>query len=103
MSVCEGLEFETAIEGDTTPLHELVRAMLGTTKDLRCLRHPTSRGLPATLNEIASRSHVGIAIEESVVPVNPAVRSACELQGFDPLLVANAGKLIAVMPSERIC
>lgn len=100
MSVREGLEFETTITSDTAPLHGLVREMLAVTRDIRCLRDPTRGGLAATLNELASRSRVGIAIEEAAVPVNPAVQAACEMLGFDPLHVANEGKLVAVVPVE---
>jgi hydrogenase expression/formation protein HypE len=44
---------------------------------------------------------VGIRIEEASLPVNEAVLAACELLGFDPLYVANEGKLVAVVaPSD---
>jgi hydrogenase expression/formation protein HypE len=100
MSVREGLEFETAIESDTAPLHGLVRDMLAATPNIHCLRDPTRGGLAAALNEVAARSRVGILIEEAAIPVNPAVRAACEMLGLDPLHVANEGKLVAVVPAE---
>ncbi|MCE9562866.1 MAG: hydrogenase expression/formation protein HypE [Planctomycetes bacterium] len=100
MSVREGLEFETTIESDTAPLHDLVREILSVTRDIRCLRDPTRGGLAATLNEIANCSGVGIVIEEKAVPMNAAVRAACEMLGFDPLHVANEGKLVAVVPAK---
>jgi hydrogenase expression/formation protein HypE len=65
MSVREGLEFETTIESDTAPLHGLVRELLAGAPNVHCLRDPTRGGLAATLNEIAGRSGVGIAIEEA--------------------------------------
>jgi len=43
---------------------------------------------------------VGIRIEEEKIPVQEAVQAACELLGFDPLYVANEGKLVAVVPSS---
>jgi hydrogenase expression/formation protein HypE len=101
MSVREGLEFETTIESDTAPLHGLVRELLAAAPAVRCLRDPTRGGLAATLNEIAARSGTGIVIEEAAVPVNPAVRAACEMLGLDPFHVANEGKLVAVVPAER--
>ena len=101
MSVREGLEFETVIESDTAPLHGLVRELLAVAPDVRCLRDPTRGGLAATLNEIAARSGAGITIEEVAVPVNPAVRAACEMLGLDPFHVANEGKFVAVVPAER--
>ena len=101
MSVREGLEFEAEIESDTAPLHGLVREILSVANTIRCLRDPTRGGLAATLNEIAIRSRVGIQIEESAVPVSPAVSSACEMLGLNPLQVANEGKLVAIVPESE--
>lgn len=98
MSVRAGLDFETTIESDCAPLHELVAALLTVAPDVHVLRDPTRGGAASALNEIATASGVGIVIEERRVPVTDAVRSACELLGMDPLYVANEGKLIAIVP-----
>jgi hydrogenase expression/formation protein HypE len=52
------------------------------------------------LNEIAAAGSVGIRIEETSIPVQEEVRGACEILGFDPLYVANEGKMIAIVPGE---
>jgi hydrogenase expression/formation protein HypE len=96
----EGLEFETTIESDTAPLHKLVDAMLGTGAAIRCMRDPTRGGLSSSLNEIATRSQVGMEIEEQQIPVQEEVRGACEMLGLDPLYVANEGKMIAIVAPE---
>jgi hydrogenase expression/formation protein HypE len=93
----EGLEFETTIESDAAPLHKLVDAMLGTGAAIRCMRDPTRGGLSSSLNEIATRSQVGMMIEEEAIPVREEVRGACEMLGLDPLYVANEGKMIAIV------
>jgi len=100
MSVREGLEFETLIESDSAPLNGLIAAMLRVTRNVHVLRDPTRGGVASALNEIARASRVGIAIEERKLPVNPAVKSACELLGMDPIYVANEGKLVAIVPRE---
>jgi len=97
LSQREGLEFESAVASDTAALHTLVAAMLDASSDIRCLRDPTRGGLSSSLNEIASRSHVGIELEEDAIPIREEVRGACELLGLDPLYVANEGKLLAVV------
>lgn len=97
MSVREGLEFETRILSDTAPLHELVETMLAASRDIHCLRDATRGGLAAALNELASSSRVGISFEEGLVPLQPAVRAACEMLGMDPFYVANEGKLVAIV------
>src|SRR5262245_48798414 len=45
MSVREGLEFETALESDCAPLHDLTRVMLEVCPGIRCMRDPTRGGL----------------------------------------------------------
>ncbi len=94
----EGLEFGAPVASDVAPLNHLVRAMLEAGPGIRCLRDPTRGGLATTLNELASQSGVAIRIEESRIPVRPAVQAACEMLGYDPLYVANEGKLVAVVP-----
>jgi len=91
------LNFETEIISDVAPLNGLVAAMLDVTKDLHVLRDPTRGGLATSLNEIAIQSEVGIIIHEENIPVKPAVKAACEMLGFDPLYVANEGKLIVIV------
>ncbi len=96
------LEFEAQVESDLAPLNGLVEAMFEVCPEIHVLRDPTRGGLATTLNEIARQSGVGIRLEEQKIPVNAAVNAACEMLGFDPLYVANEGKLIAMMPGEAV-
>ncbi|MBF0376384.1 MAG: hydrogenase expression/formation protein HypE [Desulfamplus sp.] len=64
------------------------------------LRDPTRGGVGTTLNEIASQSNVRINIWEDALPIKNSVRGMCELLGFDPLYLANEGKLIAIVSPE---
>ena len=100
MSVREGLEFDAPIESDSAPLHGLVAAMLAVCPGIRMLRDPTRGGVATSLNEMAAIAQVGIEIDEHAVPVNPHVAAACEILGLDPLLVANEGKLLAIVPGD---
>ncbi|MFC1961434.1 hydrogenase expression/formation protein HypE [Chloroflexota bacterium] len=101
MSRREGLEFSVPVKSDCAPLNRLVAAMLEVTPDIHCLRDPTRGGLASTLNEIAGQSSVGIRIDEDKIPLKDAVGAACDLLGFEPLYVANEGKLVAVVtPAE---
>jgi hydrogenase expression/formation protein HypE len=98
MSVREGLEFDTALESDSAPLHDLTRAMLEVCPTIRCMRDPTRGGLASVLNELAAASRVGVKLDEPVIPVRPEVRAACEMLGLDPLYVACEGRLTTVCP-----
>jgi len=100
MSCRDGLEFGTAVESDTAPLHGLVADMLATGVDVHVLRDPTRGGVAATLNEIARASRVGIDLIERDLPIPAEVRDACGLLGLDPLQVANEGKLLAIVPAD---
>ncbi|RMF50204.1 MAG: hydrogenase expression/formation protein HypE, partial [Anaerolineae bacterium] len=95
------LGFETEVESDVAPLNHLVQAMLAVdAQAVHVLRDPTRGGVATTLNEIAQQSGVGIVLEETALPMSEAVRSTCALLGFDPLYIANEGKLLAIVARE---
>jgi hydrogenase expression/formation protein HypE len=95
MSVRAGLQFDSPIRSDVAPLAELVLALFAAGIDVHCLRDLTRGGLAAAVNEIASVAQVQIEVDEAAVPVTEAVQGACEILGFDPLYVANEGRLVA--------
>ena len=95
------LGFETGIASDTAPLSHLIAAVLEAAPHTHVLRDPTRGGLATTLNEIAVQSKVGIWLEEKAVPIRDEVRAACEMLGFDPLYIANEGKVIVIVPAEE--
>lgn len=101
MSSREGLQFSTPIVSDCAPLNAMVSRMLEVSPHIHCLRDPTRGGLATTLNELARQSNVGIVINEDAIPVEEGVRGACEMLGFDPLYVANEGKLIAIVSPDE--
>jgi hydrogenase expression/formation protein HypE len=100
LSSREGLQFSTTLQSDCAPLNGLVADMLEVSKEIRCLRDPTRGGLSSTLNELARQSGVGIWVEEDRIPVKEEVQGACELLGFDPLILANEGKLVAIVAAD---
>ncbi|MEW6671612.1 MAG: hydrogenase expression/formation protein HypE [Thermodesulfobacteriota bacterium] len=91
----EGMTFDADIQSDTAPLNRLVERMLDASRDIHVLRDPTRGGVGTALNEIAGSSRVGIVIHEDSIPVKKEVLGMCELMGFDPLYIANEGKLLA--------
>ena len=94
------LGFEAEVESDVAPLNHLVEAMLRASDQIHVLRDPTRGGVASTLNEIARQSGVAIVLHEEKIPVRPAVSAACEMLGFDPLYVANEGRLLALVGRE---
>ncbi|MBA7518151.1 Carbamoyl dehydratase HypE [subsurface metagenome] len=100
LSQREELSFSTQLESDCAPLGSLVAEMLAVSSNIHCLRDPTRGGLATTLNELAKQSKVSIRIEEGKIPVREEVLAACEMLGFDPLYIANEGKLVAIVPAK---
>lgn len=100
LSARENLDFETTIKSDTAPLNKMVKEIFSVSNNIKVMRDPTRGGLASALNELAASSNCGIEIVQSKIPVNDAVRNYCEILGFDPLYIANEGKMIAVVPEE---
>ncbi len=94
------LAFNTEIVSDIAPLSGLVEAIYATGAEVHTLRDPTRGGVAVTLNEIARQSEVAVVLTEEQIPVREEVEGACELLGFDPLHLANEGKLVAFVPEE---
>jgi hydrogenase expression/formation protein HypE len=96
------LGFVSSISSDTAPLNHLVKIALDAAGEaVHVMRDPTRGGLATTLNEIARQSNKGILIEEESIPVKTSVRAACEMLGFDPLYVANEGKLVIFVRPDQ--
>ncbi|HKF95212.1 MAG TPA: hydrogenase expression/formation protein HypE [Gammaproteobacteria bacterium] len=94
------LGFQASVESDVAPLNHLIEVMLDASNQVHVLRDPTRGGLATTLNEIATQSNVGILLNEEKIPVRPEVSAVCEMLGFDPLYIANEGKLVAMVARE---
>ena len=61
------------------------------------MRDLTRGGLATVLNELAMMIGSGISIDEASVPVDDSVKGLCETLGFDPLGLANEGKVLIVV------
>lgn len=94
----EGFSFGTDVASDTASILPLTQDLIATCGlNLHLMRDPTRGGVAATLNEFAQGARLEIEIDESSLPIDPAVASACELLGIDPLYIANEGKVVAVV------
>ena len=89
------------LKSDCAALNGLCEKILSAAKNVRVLRDPTRGGLATTLNEFVENSEYSIQMEESLVPVKPEVRAACDMLGLDPMYCANEGKLICIVAAEE--
>jgi hydrogenase expression/formation protein HypE len=95
------LDIEADIASDTAPLNGLMECLMAAAPSTRWLRDATRGGVGTVCNELARDSDLTVVLEESALPIRPAVGAACELLGIDPLYVANEGVLIAVVAREE--
>jgi hydrogenase expression/formation protein HypE len=93
------LHLDADVHSDCAPLVATVAALRASGADLHCLRDLTRGGLAAACWEIATSAGLGMRVVEDAVPVDPAVRAACELLGLSALHVANEGRLLAIVPA----
>lgn len=74
------------------PLARLSREIPG----LRFMRDPTRGGLATVLHEIAHATGLGALLHEAAIPIRPEVAGVCQLLGFNPLLLACEGRIVAI-------
>jgi hydrogenase expression/formation protein HypE len=92
-----GLDLQPPLASDCAPLWPLVERLLAAGVRVHCLRDLTRGGLASALHELATTRGVALHLEEAAIPIAPAVASGCALLGFDPLHLANEGRLVAVV------
>lgn len=94
------LNFITPVISDCASLNHLIRIVLNECKEIHFMRDLTRGGLATVLNELAGMTGKGIILEESSIPVDEPVKGLCEILGFDPLYLANEGKVVFVVGKE---
>lgn len=97
----ETFALETSVKSDCAPLNHLIEIALASGAEIKFMRDPTRGGAAATLNEVVEKRDFGIRLEEDEIPVSEETSAACEILGFDPLFMANEGKVILIANSEQ--
>ncbi len=85
------------LRSDNAPLASLIAAVFEAGVLPHSMHDPTRGGLATTLNESAARAGVRFELEESAIPIKPAVAAVCELLGLDPLYLACEGRVVFVV------
>jgi len=101
----EELPFSADVKSDCAPLNHLIADILDTTDQVTFMRDATRGGLGTVICELAESRNAGILIEEKALPVRNAVKSMSDMFGFDPLFIANEGKVVLTVrekDSERV-
>lgn len=100
LSSREGYGFESTVKSDVAPLNRMISDALAV-GGIAAMKDLTRGGLANALNEWNEKSHTGIRVNESDIPVSDGVASACGMLGIDPLEIGNEGKIILAVVPER--
>lgn len=100
MAARNELNISADIESDCACLNNMISEVLEVSDSIRFMRDATRGGLGTVLSELAKSHNLGVHIQEEYLPINEGVKGMCELLGFDPLYVANEGKVVIVVSSE---
>ncbi len=95
------LSFSTPVISDCSPLNHMINNVLQSCKEIRFMRDITRGGLATVLNELTEMIGYSISINEDSIPIDEPVRGLCEMMGFDPLYLANEGKVLIVAGSGQ--
>lgn len=91
------LDFKTEIQSDCACLNKLIQEIIQKELRIKFMRDITRGGLATVLNELSEMTALGIEINEKDVPVKSSVNGICEVLGFDPLYLANEGKVLMLV------
>ena len=94
------LGFTSDLQSDCAPLNLMIQPLLDAGLPIHFMRDPTRGGLASVLCEITQNKNFGIEIDETLIPISEPVLGMCELYGFDPLYIANEGKMLMIVPDS---
>lgn len=86
------------VQSDCAVLSPMIEELIQHIPSIRIMRDPTRGGLATSLVEIAEDFNCTIVLNEKDLPVKDSVHGACDIMGFDPLYLANEGKVIIIVP-----
>lgn len=96
----EKLQFEEPLLSDVAPLNAMILLLMESGADVKFMRDITRGGLATVCAEITEGKAFGMHLDERYIPVREQVKGLCELYGFDPLYLANEGKILAVVDRQ---
>ena len=94
------MSIKNSIESDCAPLGSAVSPLLKSNLNIKILRDVTRGGLATVLNEIAESANVSMELIETAIPVDPEVKSFCDILGLDPFYMANEGKFMCIVDNN---
>ncbi len=100
MSFREGFGFDTDLKSDVAPMWNIVKKALDV-GGVTAMKDPTRGGFANAINEMASKSGNGIVLQQDSIPIRSEVHAVSEMLGIDPFEVANEGKVVMGVKSDK--
>ncbi len=100
MSARNELKLSAPLYSDCASLNGLINKISSASEKVHFMRDATRGGLATVITELSTGKDHGINIDEDQVLIKEDVRGMCELLGFDPMYVANEGKIVVVVHEE---
>ncbi|MEI6765159.1 MAG: hydrogenase expression/formation protein HypE [Bacteroidota bacterium] len=94
------IEYSNEVVSDCAPLNQMIAKTLLNSNGVKFMRDATRGGVATVVCELAEKLDVGINLSEDAIPVRESVRGLCEVFGFDPLYMANEGRVIMVVAPD---
>lgn len=101
LSARDELGLITNIQSDCASINHAIEEVLQKVDGIRVMRDPTRGGLSTTLVELCEENHCTVVLDESSIPIRQEVEGACDILGFDPLYLANEGKVMLIVDSNQ--
>ncbi len=100
MAARNDLKIAADIQSDCACLNDLIKSALEVSDQIKFMRDATRGGLGTVISEVVKGRDFGIQINEDKIGLNNSVQGMCELLGFDPLYVANEGKVVMIVGKD---
>jgi hydrogenase expression/formation protein HypE len=92
------IKFEQEVISDVASLNNLIIPLLEDySASVKFMRDITRGGLATILNEVTENKPFGIELIEADLPIRNEVMGICEIFGYDPLYLANEGKIMLIV------
>jgi len=94
------IEYSSNVLTDCASLNDMISKVLDASSEVKFMRDATRGGLATVLCELAEKQNIGIVLNETDIPVQESVKGLCEIFGFDPLYMANEGKVVMIVGKD---
>lgn len=88
------------LQSDAASVLPITRILMAS-PGLAFMRDPTRGGIATVMHEIAQACNKTVRLLEPAIPIHDQVKAVSEILGYDPLYMANEGRVVAVVDPEH--